>query len=280
IRTTATTRPAPGIVATWQVRDNPPLRLFTVRVDLTNPAVHIRVCPSDLTSPRPAGWQTCLLPVSAIARREDLIVAVNGSFFAPLQYRLIGARRVPYFRGNPANACGWTISDGRLWSTFDNCPGWPALIVRRDGSVAMDVYADPPIDAVQMVSGCQWLVHHGEKTGDDVKPYPRTAVGLDASHHTLTLMVADGHRPGYSVGLTPAQMADLLVADGVTDAINLDSGGSSTLVMKLDNNWQLISRPSDGYELFIPISLERPVANALGIVEDSPPAAAQTRASR
>jgi len=28
----------------------------------------------------------------------------------------------------------------------------------------------------------------------------------------------------------------------------------------------LINRPSDGSQLFIPISLERPVANALGIV--------------
>src|SRR5580700_5581893 len=80
-RTIATTQPAPGITAAWLVRDLPPLHLYTVKIDLTDPAIHIRLCPADPTTPRPPGWQTCLLPVSAIARRENLVVAVNGSLF-------------------------------------------------------------------------------------------------------------------------------------------------------------------------------------------------------
>jgi len=269
LRTVATTRPAAGIVASWKVRDDPPLRLYSVTVDLTNPAIHIRVCPADSTTTRPAGWETCLLPVSAIAKRENLTVAVNGSLFSPQGFRLIGTRRVAYFRGNPANACGWTVSDGQLWSPRNAFNAWPSFVVLLDGSTTMGVYPQPPETVGQMVSGYAWLVKQGRNVGDPQAPRaPRTAVGLDAKRHTLTLMVVDGRRPAYSVGMTPAEMGDELIDEDVTDAINLDSGGSSTMVLHLNGDWTAINRPSDGHDLPIPISLERPVANALGIVVD------------
>jgi len=49
-------------------------------------------------------------------------------------------------------------------------------------------------------------------------------------------------------------------------ALNLDGGGSSTLVMKnTDGIPTLINRPSDGHDLIVPMSFERAVANVFGV---------------
>ncbi len=46
------------------------------------------------------------------------------------------------------------------------------------------------------------------------------------------LFVVDGRQPGISEGLRTAELANVLARRcGVTDAINLDGGGSTTLAM-------------------------------------------------
>lgn len=105
---------------------------------------------------------------------------------------------------------------------------------------------------------------------------PRTAVGFGANGRRLLLVVADGRQPGVSVGLTIDETAQLLRQLGATDALNLDGGGSSALVLaarvgrrdesrntplpatRSDLPW-LVNRPSDG-------TGERPVANALAVL--------------
>ena len=44
------------------------------------------------------------------------------------------------------------------------------------------------------------------------------------------LVVVDGRRRGYSDGMTLRELADLMRGLGARDAINLDGGGSTTLV--------------------------------------------------
>lgn len=78
---------------------------------------------------------------------------------------------------------------------------------------------------------------------------PRAAVGIAGSR--IILVVVDGRRPGHSVGMTLVQLADFLISLGATSALNLDGGGSATMVV----NGMVTNRPSDG--------AERGVANAL-----------------
>jgi hypothetical protein len=85
-------------------------------------------------------------------------------------------------------------------------------------------------------------------------PYPRTAVGYTATSH-LVLFVVDGSRPLYSAGLTLAEVAEELKKLGCVDAMNLDGGGSSTLVV----NGQLNNSPSGN-------AIERNVSSMLAIV--------------
>ncbi len=59
---------------------------------------------------------------------------------------------------------------------------------------------------------------------------PRTAVGVTASGRLL-LVMADGRRPGITVGFTIAELARYLIALGAVDALALDGGGSSQFVV-------------------------------------------------
>lgn len=58
---------------------------------------------------------------------------------------------------------------------------------------------------------------------------PRTVVGIRADGTTV-LAVFDGRRPGVSEGVTLPEAARYLVTLGAVEAMNLDGGGSSTMV--------------------------------------------------
>ena len=79
---------------------------------------------------------------------------------------------------------------------------------------------------------------------------PRTAFGIDKQGRYI-ILVADGRQGYYSTGLTLQELAATMQKLGAVDAMNLDGGGSTALVVK----GKVINRPSDG--------TERRVANAL-----------------
>jgi phosphodiester glycosidase len=84
--------------------------------------------------------------------------------------------------------------------------------------------------------------------------HPRTAVGF-ARDGTTLLVVVDGRQPPYSDGMTLPELADLMRRMGALDALNLDGGGSSSLVVR----GRVLNRPSDREG-------ERAVGNALALV--------------
>jgi len=92
---------------------------------------------------------------------------------------------------------------------------------------------------------------------DVVARGPRTCIGWDAAHNWL-LLVADG-RSASSVGLTIPETAQLFQRLGAVEAMNLDGGSSTQLVV----GGELINTPSG----FDPVSPLRPrevqVINAL-----------------
>lgn len=72
---------------------------------------------------------------------------------------------------------------------------------------------------------------------------PRTAIGVTADGKVL-LMVVDGRRERWSVGMTLKETALYLKSLGAVDAINLDGGGSSEMWV----NGAVVNKPSDGQE--------------------------------
>ena len=82
--------------------------------------------------------------------------------------------------------------------------------------------------------------------------HPRTAVGIDRKNKFLYLLVVDGRQPGYSIGMKLKELGKYLQSLGCDEALNLDGGGSSSMVL----GQKLINRPSDKKG-------ERSVANSL-----------------
>jgi len=70
---------------------------------------------------------------------------------------------------------------------------------------------------------------------------PRTLAGV-TDDGRLLLVVVDGRQPEWSVGATFEESARLLQALGARDGLNLDGGGSSTMVIR----GEVVNRPSEG----------------------------------
>lgn len=85
--------------------------------------------------------------------------------------------------------------------------------------------------------------------------HPRTAIGWRADG-TLLLVTVDGRQPQKSVGMTLAELAALMRELGCEAALNLDGGGSTTMVVKQ----KIVNSPSDRNG---DPAGERPVSDAL-----------------
>jgi hypothetical protein len=70
--------------------------------------------------------------------------------------------------------------------------------------------------------------------------HPRTMMGVDRDG-AVWLAAIDGRQPEYSVGMTFADLQRLCDRLGFTDALNLDGGGSTTMVV----NGRIVNKPSD-----------------------------------
>jgi len=116
-------------------------------------------------------------------------------------------------------------------------------------------------DVVVAVGGNGPLVKDGVAY-TNVSPagiHPRTALGTKADG-SIVFFEVDGRQPGFSDGLETGQVAQLLVEMGVVNALNLDGGGSSTLIARLPGSEKtvMMNSGSDG--------IERSIGNGLLLV--------------
>ncbi len=118
----------------------------------------------------------------------------------------------------------------------------------------------PPFNADFVVGGGPRLVRNGRPAAGDPGTYgpgfanarhPRTAAGIRTDGRIL-LVTVDGRQPERSVGMTIAELAALLIELGAVEAINMDGGGSTTMVVA----GRVVNGPSD-------LSGERPVGDAI-----------------
>jgi uncharacterized Zn-binding protein involved in type VI secretion len=86
---------------------------------------------------------------------------------------------------------------------------------------------------------------------------PRTVVGYGVDR--IFLVVAEGRQPGRALGLSHREMAERLLELGCTDAVNLDGGGSATMMVAGQSK-----TPRDARQ-------QRPVGNALLVVRRPSP---------
>ena len=223
-----------------------PLAVYAVRIDLAEPSLRFLVTPSN--GDRPLETDGC--KTSTFLAQHKCQLAVNASPFAPAR----GAE------GVPRDILGLSISRG------DVCSGAhgqnAAMLIGRDNKVW---FSGPPFDTEQAynaVGGFGMLLEEGKNVGGDGERHPRTAAGVSQDCRYLYLVVIDGRQNDYSVGATTAETADWLKRFGAYNALNLDGGGSTALVMSDGHGpAKLLNRPIHNH---LP-GAERATGNHLGV---------------
>ncbi len=246
-----------GIVYTRSVRLSPrPLMIHVITVDTKGTGVRVLVTPpDDRGSDRPLRART----TSQFLQEFGMLVAINGDGFSPWWWRGV-ADYYPH-EGDPVTPRGTTASRGKLYWTSQAAV--PTLYI----SSRTDFSLDAPARPFNAISGETLLVTGGNLIPDlnDSIAQPRSAVGYSRNGRYLYLVVVDGRQPFYSEGMTVRELADLMVSVGAYYAMNLDGGGSSTLVVRgPDGQPRVLNSPIADY---MP-GRERPVANHLGIYID------------
>lgn len=254
-----------------------PLTAWYVRVREYNPHLTAHVVVSTDSDRRETA--------SSFARRLGACVVVNGGYFRMdldparhvgllmvdsvmttpptssvrrdgLRYPL--ARAALGFTGTGSIDVAWTLSRENMLLELPRPPA------HRPGQP--DSLFDPAIASQwavrEAVAGGPVLVSRGaiNVTADQEvffgtsipSVHPRTAAGYSVGGD-LILLVVDGHQDG-SRGVDLQELAILMRNLGCIEALNLDGGGSSTLVV----NGQLVNRPAGG-------TVEREVKSALAV---------------
>ncbi|MFA5668477.1 MAG: phosphodiester glycosidase family protein [Balneolaceae bacterium] len=120
-----------------------------------------------------------------------------------------------------------------------------------DDTLSVQLNLNPFTNAIlEAVGGNGQFLKNGEVIETWAEWHPRTAIGFSQDTTTGYFMVVDG-RQSASRGMTTGQMGIFMKSLGASDAINLDGGGSSTMLVQDE----VVNNPSDG--------IERSVANAV-----------------
>ncbi|MBW6187350.1 phosphodiester glycosidase family protein, partial [Pseudomonas aeruginosa] len=100
------------------------------------------------------------------------------------------------------------------------------------------------------------------KNGNYIKNFkknkhPRTIIGTDKENKHLYLITVEGRGTNNSKGISLNEAIDLSLSYGITNSINLDGGGSSTLVIKSNNFSYKLNSTSNffGHERIVPFHL-------------------------
>jgi len=159
-------------------------------------------------------------------------------------------------------------ADGFVISTSGTARNWALEHLRRGARVQLNLNLSP-VEAEQaaswklatsVIGGGPQLIKEGRveitNTAEKILPgfvsdlHPRTAIAELKSGQVL-LVTVDGRQEA-SIGMSLVMLADLMLEFGASDAINLDGGGSTAMVIKN----KLVNKPSDA-------TGERPVSDAI-----------------
>lgn len=241
------------------------------RLDLGNgdsTTVHIAVYPRALVAatvvalPAPE-------PLPSWCARSGVRDALVGGFFVTPQGPALGevwcdGRRVPTV---PFEA---TFAADRACLHLDGHRAAVVPLAALPGAPRGDLLQAGPA----LVAGGRVVVRDGEdregfsaghaQFDSDITKgrHPRAAIGVDATR--LVAVASEGRAPG-EAGLSLTELAALMADLGTREAINLDGGGSTSLVV----DGELVNRPRDADGSDIPGG--RPLVTAIAFVERPQP---------
>jgi len=247
-----------------------PLTGAVARIDLTDPRVSLRVALADDRDPDGSGPCTGQLDtVTGAAKRHDFVLTMNASFFGAPILNLPAGRKARYVVGNCGTPSGFHASGGKVL-TQPRDAGMRAVFVVDDQGRPdiLDKVQALPANIREAVSGNVIVLKGGEivQHAKDTARHPRSVIALSRDRKTLFLVAIDG-RQVTSRGATYAELGELLKRLGAEDALNLDGGGSTALVLKdpYTGAHGVMNRPSDIFPAHPWLGTERPVADVIGV---------------
>lgn len=230
------------------------LVLQAVRIDLQHPTLSFR------TTNRAEGWgapmpnfnEQDLSQFKIRTKRETTRQCVTRlrKEGIPVALAINAAPWSPYQSGVPhpyADGMGFAVSDGDVVCPPDGKR--PSLLQTRAGTWEIGtVGVDDDSDNYRLaVSGFAICLRAGEPTVTDTVLHPRTGYGLSQDRRFLILVVIDGRQLA-SQGATVQEVGQWLLYFGAQDGLNMDGGGSTTLVRwdPVRNKPLIINRPPQG----------------------------------
>lgn len=187
--------------------------------------------------------------VAALANRHGAIAAVNGGFWK-LNGNPAGILKINHrWYGTPIKprgAIGWSSNGQRVLIDkvltnyrLDDCEAneievipmsTPPYTTREDWKKLEHIVGGTPV----LISNRDLVEDYSsEQTLDSflINKHPRTAVGIRENGEWV-FVVVDGRFHGFFGGMAIKELAELMLMLGCTDALNLDGGGSSTIVLE------------------------------------------------
>jgi hypothetical protein len=239
-------------------------------LDLTRPDLALVTTPANPA----AGMEFVAMRTSRFLDTRDAVAAINASYFLPFAGGSKGGEDYYPHEGQPVNASGAVVTAGAVASPIET-----DLDIRVNAIVCFERLMVVIADGQACPAGYSSGVAAGPRLLADgarrsfaafdynyaATPQPRTAIGISADGRRGWMVVVDGRQEGYSAGSTLQALTDLFVELGASNAINLDGGGSATLVVESEGGEpRILNRP---IHTGIP-GRERPVANHIALVRD------------
>lgn len=225
----------------YKVEDVNGLKLYIIKLNLNDPTIEFFVTPR----------QDYLEGTTSFLAKNKLQLAINA-----------GGWELDRPPGN-TNTELVTYSQGTLVSEGPDF--WVSVVITKNNSVILGKKPKNPEDLYNVVTGFNLFVLNeevaprmfpggpGYKEGYDTLN-PRTSIGYDEENNVLNILLVDSGVIGQRMGMRLRDFGYYHVREGSNTAINMDGGGSTTLVIE---GRGIVNAPSDG--------AERPVATHLGI---------------
>ena len=160
----------------------------------------------------------------AFAKRNDTNLAINANFFT-FKHSFLDALYKPL---------GLYITDGNILSNAH--PDFAQIIFSANKTPLILQDFAPSFDVMYGIAGFNQVLKSGKIAirGKSKKMDSRTLIGINQEKDIIFILCVDGERKKISEGATLIKATKIIEKLGAYDAIELDGGGSSTLIAKLD----------------------------------------------
>ena len=246
---------APGIteshIITHDKDGSNQIQAYALEIDLSNPNVGLiasyKNYMNDLAAAPEWGMQTV---------RDQAAAAENyhKNTLGKTNFEVVGGINCDFFNMQTGEPMGSLVMNGKTYKSTSKS----YFAILDDGSAVIGSGAVPS-NAVEVVGGEVMLVQNGVVNpnikGDQSK-FPRTSIGLTADGKVI-LVTADGRQAPSSCGQTFEENAQQMLSLGCVTAMQVDGGGSATIVSQREGESSLSVRnsPSDGVERIVSTAL-------------------------